>query len=73
MADVTNELIMEVLRTIRGDIGELKEAHRQTHRRLSAIEHQLVSFNLNINGHTDEIASLRERVDRIERRLELTD
>lgn len=73
MAEVTNELLMEVLRTIRGDIGELKEAHRQTHRRLSAIEHQLISINLNVNGHTDDIESLRERVERIERRLELTD
>ena len=30
-------------------------------------------MNLNVVGHTDDIEGLRERVARIERRLELTD
>ncbi len=43
------------------------------HRRLSAIEHQFTSSQLTVNGHTDDIEALRERVERIERRLELAD
>ena len=73
MANVSDELLTEVLRTLQTGIADLKDGQRQTHRRLSAIEHQLVSFNLNITGHTDEIETLRQRVERIERRLELTD
>ena len=64
---------MEVLRTIQTSLAELKDGQRQTHRRLSAIEHQMMGINLNVNGHNDDIESLRERVSRIERRLELTD
>lgn len=73
MADVTNDLLMEGLRAIRSDLGDLKDAHRTTHRRLSSIDHHLAAMNLDVNGHTDELELLRDRVSRIERRLEIAD
>lgn len=46
MTDQPESLIIKILRTIQADIGELKEQQRTTNLRLSAIEHQLASFNL---------------------------
>jgi phosphopantetheine adenylyltransferase len=73
MTDNVGNLVLEQLRAMRTDIGRIFDEIR-------AIRSELASSRLHIRGvetlqdadHTD-IASLKVRVDRIEKRLELVD
>jgi len=73
MTDQPENLIIEILRKIQTDIGELKEQQRTTNLRLSAIEHHMAGFHTSATSSHDEIDELRRRVEQLERRLELRD
>lgn len=77
MADDFN-IVLEMLRAIRGEFADLKEGQRRAEQRLSAIErglagveHGLADLRLSITGQRDDLGNLRARVERIERRLDL--
>lgn len=80
MTDNGENLILEHLRGIRGDIGGLKEDMREVKQRLNSIEAAIAGVRRD-NAHiysdvTDQNARfdrLAERVERIERWLELRD
>ncbi|MFP4269846.1 MAG: hypothetical protein ACLFTL_04685 [Alphaproteobacteria bacterium] len=70
---VTNELIYEVLKAVHERGGRVEE-------RLAAIEQQLVTLNGYVATlvqsdlrRDSDLAALRARIERIERRLELTE
>ena len=44
MADVTNELIYSVLKTVQSDIAVLKESVRRTDARIASMDHYLAVF-----------------------------
>jgi hypothetical protein len=65
MAEPSENLVLELLRAIPGDIGELKDDMREVKSRLGTLEEQSASLSRRIDRLDDRIA-------RIERRLELT-
>jgi predicted nucleic acid-binding Zn-ribbon protein len=73
MAEEPNNLMLEILRRLQADMADLKEGQRTTNVHLAAIESHMAGFHLTVSAHTDEPAGLRQRIERIERRLELTD
>jgi ubiquinone biosynthesis protein UbiJ len=73
MNDKVENLILEHLRGMRSDIADLKQGQRHTNERLAAIEHHMAGLYTASVNHTDEMDYLRRRVERLERRLEITD
>ncbi len=75
----TENLVLEHLRHIRGRVDEIAEDMHDLKHRMSALEQamMLVKREVNLNEETDArqqitLDKLLERIQRIERRLELT-
>ena len=64
MADVTNELMYELLKRVHSDVAEMKFDLQEIKRRMTGSEEALAGVNRRLDRHD-------ERLDRIERRLEL--
>jgi predicted nucleic acid-binding Zn-ribbon protein len=73
MADEPDNLVLEILRRLQADISELKAGQQTANVHLAAIENHMAGFHLTVSAHSDEIAGLKRRIERIERRLELSD
>lgn len=69
MTEVDN-LVLEQLRAIRGDIAGICERLDRVELRLGVIEHRLSAIEARL---ADAETATQKRLDRIERRLELTD
>ncbi len=72
MTDMNN-LVLEHLRAIRGDIADLKREVAANGVQLSAMGQQLAGLTAAVYSGKSDVDDLRRRVERIERRLELTD
>ena len=70
--DVTNELMYETLKAIRGDTARIVERLDRMERRLGNVEDLVGRLVQNDLHREREFSSLESRVARIERRLELT-
>jgi predicted nucleic acid-binding Zn-ribbon protein len=73
MAREPNNIVLEHLRKIdrkvdkvADDIGEIKTT-------VIALDGHMASFHLQVAGHSSELDRVKARLDRIERRLELSD
>jgi hypothetical protein len=67
------DLVLEHLRAIRGDIGTIKDSMRTMQAEMTSMrQHMAGVVTLRDHDHGD-IAELKVRLDRIERRLELVD
>ena len=73
MTTEPRDLIIDILRRIQSDMAELKEGQRTANQLFAAIESHMAGFHLTVAAHADELANLKLRVERIERRLELAD
>jgi septal ring factor EnvC (AmiA/AmiB activator) len=73
MPEITNELMYEVLRQLQSDIVALKEGQRETNSALNAIRTHLVAMQQGIQNIYAVLARHETRLDRIERRLEITE
>lgn len=73
MADVTTELMYEVLKQIQQDVAGLKEAARENNAGLNAIRTHLVALQQDIQNIYAMLARHDARLDRIERRLEIAE
>ncbi|MEZ5804629.1 MAG: hypothetical protein R3E51_14460 [Rhizobiaceae bacterium] len=71
MAEVTNELIYEVLRGVQSDIRQLKDGQSEIRHEIVAMRLNLVSIHQDLNNIYERLARHDERLDRIEHRLEL--
>jgi len=72
MAEVEN-LVLEHLRAIRADVARLADSMRTMQAEMTAVRlENRASRRLQEHDH-DDIAALKARMDRIERRLELID
>jgi len=73
MADQPDNLVLEILRRLQADLADLKEGQRATNVHLAAIESHMAGFHLTVSAHADDLISLKRRIERIERRLDLID
>jgi hypothetical protein len=71
-AEIEN-LVLEQLRAIRADIADLKREVTGNSVQLSAMGQQLAGLTAAVYGGKGDVDELKRRVERIERRLELTD
>lgn len=51
MSDDVENIVLEHLRAIRGDLNDVKNRQRQTNERLSAIEHHMAGFHVTAANH----------------------
>jgi hypothetical protein len=73
MSEETTNLVLEHLRHIRSRVDGLADDMRQVILRLGAQDRHLVGLQISEVGQNTEIDRIKERLQRIERRLELTD
>ncbi|TKD50840.1 hypothetical protein [Sphingomonas baiyangensis] len=73
MNDDRADLMLEILKTIQNDLGAVKREQISQGIRLAAIEDHQRGIMTSLYGMQADISDLKTRVDRIERRLGLTD
>ena len=73
MAEVTNELIYEVLKNIQARMGNLEDSAREIKTELRALRGHMVAMQTDISNLYAGQAKIELRLERIERRLELAD
>jgi len=71
-ADIEH-LVLEQLRAIRADVAELKREAGATNLQLPTMGQQIGALTTAVNGGKSEIEELKRRLQRVERRLELTE
>ncbi len=71
MAEVSNELIYDILKAMQADIRLLKDGQGEIKQELIAVRGTMVSMQQDINNIYGILARHDERLDRIERRLDL--
>lgn len=72
MTEVDN-MILEQLQAIRGTLADHTERFNRIEHRLSTVEHRLAALMAGAAFDRADLDSLRHRIERIERRLELTE
>ena len=73
MTDETTNIVLEHLRHIRARVDDLTADMRQVILRLGALERHGAGLHISNVNQNSEIDLVKQRLDRIERRLELTD
>jgi len=73
MVEVTNELIYEVLRAIQTRLSNLEQGQNEIREELRAMRGHMNAMQTDIANLYNSVNALGHRVERIERRLELTD
>ncbi|WP_331011526.1 hypothetical protein [Sphingomonas sp.] len=73
MSDDRSDLMLEILKGIQSDVGAIKREQASQGIRLLALEDHVRGLVTTIYGIQADVADLKTRVDRIERRLGLTD
>jgi len=66
-------LVLEHLRAIRSDLADLKREVTGNSVQLSAVGRQLAGLTAAVYASKSDVDELKRRMDRVERRLELTD
>jgi archaellum component FlaC len=70
---VTNDLIYGVLQKMQSDMSDLKHDVRDLKVRMTMVEEHLGGTLIAISGVNSRLDRMSDRVERIERRLDLTD
>jgi hypothetical protein len=73
MADETDNLVLEHLRHIRAVVDGTRAEMKQFTMRMSVADQHIANLHVSEVGQTMEIDRIKERLQRIERRLELTE
>ena len=71
MAEVTNELMFEVLKKLQLDMSQVKDGLGEVRQEIVALRLAQLSMNTDIHNIYGVTARIDQRIDRIERRLEL--
>ena len=71
MAEITNELMYELLKRMQSDIHALKDGQRDIKSEINAVRGTMVSMQQDIHNIYGILFQHGERLDRIERRLDL--
>jgi chromosome segregation ATPase len=73
MAEVTTELLYEILKQLQADITALKDGQRETNASLNAIRIHMVGLQQDISNIYSTLVRHEGKLDRIERRLEISE
>ena len=73
MTEETENLVLEHLRAIRSDIALLKSDLRALQAEQAAMRLELRAHTLRLDHIVEDTAEIKVRLDRIERRLDLTE
>jgi hypothetical protein len=73
MSEDRADLMFETLKAVQGDIGQIKREQLSQGLRLSSIEDHMRGTMTSLYGIQGDVADLKMRVDRIEKRLGLAD
>ncbi len=73
MADISNEMIYEVLKAIQADIASIKHEQSSQSLRIAALEDHFRGTLSTLYSIQADVSRLKDRVDRIEERLGLKD
>jgi hypothetical protein len=73
MADVSNELILELLKKIQRDVGAIRLRAISLEEQLKSIRHILVAMQTGDLHHEATISGLRADVDAIKQNLNVTE
>lgn len=73
MAETDLTLVLEILRPMQEELRDIKNEVREHARRFARIERQLAGIVVTEADQSMRVDQLTERVERIERRLELRD
>lgn len=71
MPEVTNDLVYELLKLMNHDLSELRQDVSEVKRELNVIRGHMVGIQSDIHNIYGVLARHDERLERIERRLEL--
>ncbi|KFB10291.1 hypothetical protein [Nitratireductor basaltis] len=71
MADVSTELVYEVLKQVQQEIRNLRDGQNEVRQELISIRGQLISINQDTSNIYGMLSRQDGRLDKIERRLEL--
>lgn len=71
MADITNELMYELLKRVHAEISDLKLGQREIKAEMNAMRGAMVSLHQDVHNIHTTLARHETRLDRIENRLEL--
>ncbi|MBH0236905.1 hypothetical protein [Methylobrevis albus] len=73
MAEVSNELLYEVLKAIRGDVATARSEIREVKNELQAIRGHMLATHQDVANIYAILGEQGRQVDRINRRLDLAD
>ncbi|HEY3794511.1 MAG TPA: hypothetical protein VGM09_22035 [Bradyrhizobium sp.] len=73
MAEVSSELIYEVLKSLQRDVGEMKSSVGDVKIELNALRGHMISLQQDVHNIYGMLVRHDGRLERIERRLELSD
>ena len=73
MTENVENLVLEILRRMQGDLGDIKSRLSSIELQMASLGQQVGSLTTAVYGGYGQIDDLRRRVERIERRLELQD
>lgn len=71
MAEVTNELMFELLKRMQADISSLKQGQRDQRDDILSLRNQMHSMQGDMNSVRGSIGHIEDRLERIENRLDL--
>ena len=71
MAEISGELIYEMLKRIQADVSTLKDGQRDLRNDQISLRNQMHSMQGDINNLRGSIAHIEDRLERIENRLDL--
>jgi predicted nuclease with TOPRIM domain len=63
MSSVSDNLVLELLRAIRGDIGEIKTDMVEVKERLGLLESQYASLSRRLDRMTGDVEQIKRRLD----------
>ena len=73
MAEVSNELMYELLKTLQRDVGEVKSGIGDVKSELNALRGHMISLQQDVHNIYGILGRHDLHLERIERRIELTD
>jgi hypothetical protein len=73
MTEDTENLVLEILKKMQGDVAATKEDMHLMRMEMTAIRHDLASVRTLQDVQSVELERLKGRLDRVESRLELRD